>query len=79
MYVVERGGLRTFLKEKSSPSAFEPVALFRFVMGASLSELEEYSEPDAIAKGERRGGNGRRENRRLTTADWSDTPLTCDR
>jgi hypothetical protein len=50
VYVVERGGLKTFLKEKSSLSVFEPDALFLFVMGTSLSELEEYSEPDTMAK-----------------------------
>jgi len=40
VYVVERGGLRTFLKEKSSLSAFAPVDFFLFAMGVS-SEPEE--------------------------------------
>jgi hypothetical protein len=43
------------LKEKSSPSAFEPVALFFFDMGMSLSELEAYSEPEAMARDEKAG------------------------
>jgi len=59
VYVVERGGLRTFLNEKSPPSAFEPEPLF-FVMGLSLSELEECSEPEAIG-GSSRSGDVERE------------------
>jgi hypothetical protein len=41
VYVVERGGLRTFLNEKSSLSAFAPVDFFFFEMGVSISESEE--------------------------------------
>jgi hypothetical protein len=41
VYVVDRGGLSTFLKEKSSLSGFAPVDLFFFAIGVSLSESEE--------------------------------------
>jgi hypothetical protein len=56
------------LKEKSSPSAFEPVALFFFEMGMSLSELEEYSEPEAMARDGKAGKRADEGNRTLTTA-----------
>jgi hypothetical protein len=76
---VERGGLRTFLKEKSSLSAFEPVALFFFDMGISLSELEEYSEPEAMAKRWKSGlQKGRQGNRTLDNRGGVTNPH-CDR